>query len=56
MIPAHNRGSKEQLDNPRRIVMWQVTMGVGTLLLIIVATGLAGAVGMIILIAVSVNR
>jgi hypothetical protein len=36
--------------------MWEITLGVGTLLLIVLASGLAGAVGMIILIATAVNR
>jgi hypothetical protein len=36
--------------------MWEVTLGVGTLLLIVLASGLAGAIGMIIFIASAVNR
>lgn len=36
--------------------MWEVTMGVGTLLLIIMVSGLAGAVSMILFITSVVNR
>jgi hypothetical protein len=36
--------------------MWEVTMRVGTLLLVILASGLVGAVSMVILITSAVNR
>lgn len=36
--------------------MWEITMGLHTFLLIVSTAVLAGAVGMIILIAVSVNH
>jgi hypothetical protein len=36
--------------------MWEVTLGVGTLLLIILAAGFFGAIGAILLIATAFNR
>jgi hypothetical protein len=37
-------------------MMWEIAMGVHTLLLIVSTAVLAGAVGMIIVLAVTVNR
>lgn len=36
--------------------MWEVTIELGTLMLIILAAGLGGAIGMIIFIATAVNH
>jgi hypothetical protein len=36
--------------------MWEVTMGVGTFLLIILTAILAGAIGMIIMLAIACNH
>jgi hypothetical protein len=48
--------AKSKLLENRRFIVWEITLELHTFLLILSTAVLAGAVGMIILIAVSVNR